>query len=205
MTPVLLAALAIAPAAPSAAEYFPLRPGTRMVYEEKSLEASVTTDVVGQPVEVAGSAAVPVTTYQNGSVVNTTFYRVGPDLVSIVAHDKDHPLKSPLPVFKLPADRKSDWTFFGNIGTEKEPEGLSMKGEAQFKGEREVLGTKVPILEVRITASVGGGRSKEDVEQVAIYGKGIGLVELTSITKIGKRKAASVLRLTKIETPKEGG
>jgi hypothetical protein len=82
---------------------------------------------------------------------------------------------------------------------------MSMEGESRLKGSGEFLGRKVSLLEVKIKASVGGGKAQEHVTQTALYAKGIGLVELTSVTKIGRREAKNVLRLTKFEEPKEGG
>ncbi|MGV3617582.1 MAG: hypothetical protein ACO1SV_19835 [Fimbriimonas sp.] len=208
MTLALLAAAftVTPPVVAPASDYFPLVPGTRTTYEEKTLESVVTTDVVEAPVEIAGVMTTPVTTYQYGKRVNTAYYRVDADSVSIIAYDKANPLPTPLPILKMPGEAKMVWDFSGPGSSEKMAEPLAMKGESEFlKTEREVFGKKVPVLQVRMTAVVGGGKAKEEIEQVAIYGKGIGLIETTSTTKINKRKAVSVLRLTKIEPPKEAG
>lgn len=207
MTALLAATLSIAPAPVySAADFFPLKAGSRRTYEEKSIQTSVTTDVVETPVEIKGVMTIPVTTLQNGTKVNTAYYRVDADGVAIVAYDPTNPLPKPLPVMKVAGLEKLVWEpWEGPSSGDKMAEPLSVKGESQLlKGERDVLGKKVPILQVKIVATLGGGAAREQIEQVALYGKGIGLVELTSTTKIAKRKAVSVLKLTKIEEPKEG-
>lgn len=206
MTVALLAATLTLGQAPSAADYFPLRPGMRLTFEERTTNATVTTDVVGQPLEVAGVPTTPVTTFQDGREVNTAYYRVEADAISIIAYDKKAPLPMPLPVLKIPAGPKTTWSFNGPGSAEKMAEPLNMKGEAEFlKTDREIFGKKVPVLQVRMIATVGGGSAREEIEQVSLYGRGIGLIESTSTTKIGKRKVVNVLRLTKVEEPKEGG
>ena len=205
MTTALLAATLFAGQAATAAEFFPLKAGVRLVYAEKSLQTAETTDRVGEPVEIAGVMTTPVETFQNGLLVNRTYYRVNAAGVDIIATSKEAPLPQPVPILRLPVDKKATWSFFGPLNADKQAEPVQMSGESQLKGEREVLGQRVPVLEVRTKAAVGGGRAQEESEQIALYGKGIGLIELTSITKIGKRKATSTLKLLRIETAKEGG
>lgn len=206
ITALIAATLSFAPAPTfSASDYFPLKVGRRMTYEEKSLQSGMTTDVVEEPVDVKGVMTTPVATYQGGNKVNTAYYRVDAEGVAIIAYDPERPLPEPLPVLKVAGTEKMTWEFKGAGSAEKLAEPLAMKGESQvLKAEREVLGKKVQVLQVKINAFVGGGKAREEIEQVAIYGKGVGLVELTSTTKIGKRKAVSILKLTKIEEPKEG-
>ena len=189
----------------SAADFFPLRPGTQMQYEEKSMMEGSTLDVVGTPVELAGQMVTPVVTKQGGKEVNTTYYRVSGSGVDIMAYSLDAPLPVPLPVLRVPEKNKITWKHEGPANADRMAEPLLMEGSSEFKGEREYLGKKRPILEVRIKARVGGSRMREEVSQVAIYAKDLGLVELTSVTKVAKREAKSVLKLVKVEEPKEEG
>lgn len=207
MTLALLASLALAPTSvqDSAADFFPLRTGRRLMYEEKSLQSGTTVDVVEEPVEINFVKVVPVATFQGGNKMNTAYYRVDSDGVAIVAYDLKMPFERPLPVLKMAGLDKVTWRHEGPATAEKLAEPMAMAGESQMlKTEREVLGKKVPVLQVKITATVGGGQAREEIEQVSLYGKGIGLIESTSTTKIGKRKAVSTLKLIKIEEPKEG-
>ena len=205
MTTALLAAFVLAPAAPSAADYFPLRPGTRLTYEEKESGVTVTVDVVGNPVDIAGSEAVPITTLLNDREVGSTFYRASGDTVEMIATNRAKPLAfpKPIPLFKLVAAGKTTWKWDGPASAEKMAEPLMIEGEAQVKPDRDVLGKKVPVIEVKVTSRQGGGKASEGVETISIYAKGIGLVESKVTTKINKRKAVVLLQLTKIEEPKE--
>lgn len=207
MTIALLATLAFTPGPLpfSAADYFPTRPGRRLTYEEKSLMASTTTDVFEEPVEIGGVMAVPVTTLQNGQKMNTAYYRVDANVVSSLGYDKDRPLPTPMPVLKVSDTEKIKWDFAGPMSADQVAEPVVIRGEAQvLKDPREVLGKKVSVLQVKMVITVGTGKAREEVEQVSIYGKGIGLVESSSTTKIAKRKAVNTLKLTAIEEPKEG-
>lgn len=189
----------------TASEYFPLKARMQMMYSEKSLQNAMTKDVIGEPVQVSGETAVPVITFQNDQKINATYYRVSGDSVMVVAYDVASPLPKPMPVLMMPPARGTrKWEFEGPASSDKVAEPVIMRAQSQFKGEREVLGKKVPVLEVRITASVGGGKAKEEVEQVSIYGKGIGLIETTSTTRIARQRATSVIRLIRIEEPQGG-
>lgn len=188
----------------TAADFMNLKPGARHFYEEKSMRSSTSEDEVGRPIEITGKMATPVITRQNGRTINTTYYRVDTDGVYIVGYDPATPLPSPLPIFKFAGKQKVTWAFDGPTGAGKEAEMMQMAGEAQQKGERTVLGKKVAVLEVHIKAVVGRGITAEQVDQVALYGEGVGLFQLTSTTRINKAKAVSEVRLVKTEEPKAG-
>lgn len=194
----------VVPPLQTAEAFFPLKPGMRMTYEEKSLLNSQTVDQVSEAAEIGGVATIPVVTSQNGRTMNTTYYHVTKDGVDIVAYSVDSPLPVPLPILRIPTKGKLTWTFDGPASALAQAEPLSMRCSSEFKGEREVMGAKHKILEVTIVAKMGGGAASEQVTQTAIYAESIGLVELTSVTRVAKKEAKSQLRLTKIEGPKEG-
>lgn len=213
---MMLLALAAAAIGPTPAEFFPLIKGTRLTYEENSVQRTITVDEVQAPKTISGIIVTPVITTVDGRTINTTYYRVDSTRIEIVATepppkpgqkpaDSPTPLPMPLPVLELGSGASSKWSFYGPASADQQAEPLRMDGEARLKGERNVLGKTVPILEVRTNATVGGGRAQERVEQTAIYGKGIGLVELVSKTQVSRRSVTSTLRLVKIEPPKEGG
>jgi hypothetical protein len=195
---ILAALLAMPVIGYTAADFFPLPEGRRATYEEKSLTFSVTTDVIGKTVTINHMEAVQVTTLQNSKEISFAFYKVDNDAVWLVAYSKENPLPTPMPIFKI-GEKKTTWEYAGITGIKEGAEGMHLKGESQLKPARDVLGQKVECLEVKITATVGGGASREIVEQVATYGKGIGLVELTSKTRVGKRSVDSSLKLIKVE------
>ncbi|MEZ0327859.1 MAG: hypothetical protein ACAH95_18335 [Fimbriimonas sp.] len=197
---MLLAAICATSIGLTAGDFFPLTEGRKSTYEEKSLTYSVTTDVVGKEEEIGRQKGIHVTTYQGAKDISHAFYRVDTDAVYLLAYAKENPLPTPMPLFKL-GTKKTTWEFGGITGVKDGSEGMQIKGESELKGLKEVLGEKVEVLQVKITAEVGSGASKEIVEQQATYAKGIGLVELTSKTRIGKRSAESSLKLVKVESP----
>ncbi len=197
---MLLAALCATAVGLTAGDFFPLTEGRKLTYEEKSVTYSVTTDVVGKEEAIGTQRGVHVTTFQNTKAVGHAFYRVDPDAVYLLAYAKENPLPTPMPLFKL-GTKKTTWEFGGVTGIKEGSEGMKLKGESELKGLKDVLGLKVEVLEVKISAEVGVGASREIVEQHATYAKGIGLVELTSKTTVGKRSADSSLKLVKVENP----
>ncbi len=197
---MILAALCATSIGLTAGDFFPLNEGRKSTYEEKSISYSVTTDVVGKEETIGSQRGVQVTTWQNNKEISHAFYRVESDAVYLLAYSKQNPLPTPMPLFKL-GTKRAVWEFGGVTGTKEGAEGMKIKGESELKGLREVLGQKVEVLEVKITAEVGLGASKEIVEQIATYAKGIGLVELTSKTRVSKRSADSSLKLVKVENP----
>ena len=197
---MLVAALCATTFGLTAADFFPLPEGRKSTYEEKSVTYSVTTDVVGKEEEIGQQRGIQVTTFQNNKAISHAYYRVDADAVYLLAYAKENPLPTPMPLFKL-GTKKTTWEFGGVTGVREGSEGMKLKGESELKGVQEVLGQKVEVLLVKITAEVGFGASKEIVEQQATYAKGIGLVELTSKTRVGKRSADSSLKLVKVESP----
>lgn len=182
----------------SAADFFPLVQGTRRTYEEKSRDTSQNVDQVGPAVQIKGADAIPIITQVNGQTVTTTFYRVSGDTVYLIANDMDHPLPKPLPILQV-GDKPLQWDYQGLAGEDKWAEAISMKGASKMLGEKMVLGKKVPVLEVKLVTTMGPSMAREVIEQTATYAKGIGLVELTSKTTVGKRSATNQLRLVKVE------
>jgi len=199
---MLAALLATAIASgPTASDFFPLVPGTRMTYEERSAQTTTTVDEVGQPQELAGVKVIPVKTSENGREIAQTFYKVEPTTISVVGYDAKNPLPSPLPVVKF-GDPSARWHFEGPASNDNLAEPLTVDGEARLKGTRDVLGRKVEVLEVKLTSIVGAGPAREMSEQTALYGKGIGMIEFVSKMRVGKKTLSRVLRLVKLEEPK---
>ena len=197
---MILAALCATAVGLTPADFFPLTEGRKSTYEEKSVTYSVTTDVVGKEEEIGHHKGTHVTTFQNEKAISHAYYRIDSDGVYLLAYALENPLPTPMPLFKMGA-KKTVWEFGGVTGTKEGAEGMKLKGESELKGQKEVFGQKVDVLEVKITAEVGFGASREIVEQQATYAKGIGLVELVSKTRVGKKSAESSLKLVKFETP----
>lgn len=179
--------VAVCLASPSeAADYFPLEPGTTWVYSDSQAPEAGFEDRVGNPQPIDGKQAVPIVTTIRGQVDGSTFYRVEGDTVLLVAFEQNRPLKNPYPVFKL-SGGKDGWSYTGMTQWFGEPAPITMKGTARKTKNREVLGEDRETIEVTIDAVIGdsdGVNMKS--HQVAIYAKGIGLVELKDKTKMNK-------------------
>jgi hypothetical protein len=197
---VIIAALLLGATGFTAADFFPLKEGRRATYEERGVTFAMTTDVVGAESEIGTEKGIQVITFQNNKPLNSTFYRVDPDAVMLLGYSKENPLPIPMPVFKI-GPKRTTWEYLGANGSTKEAEGMLVTGESEIKAPKDVMGQKADILEVKITAKIGGGPAQETVEQKATYAKGIGLIELTSKTRVGKRSIESTLKLVKLENP----
>jgi len=185
-------------------DFFPLVPGTRRTYEEKLDRVTTNTDLVGFPETLKGVTAIPVSTSEGGRQVSKTYYMVDANAVWIVASNPDHPLPKPVPILQVNGE-KTKWSYDGPTDDSRRAEGISMTGESRILPPRDVLGKKVPILEVKLTTLVGAGAAQEKSEQIALYGKGIGLVQMTSKTTVGRHKATNELKLVNVEEAKTGG
>lgn len=192
--------LAVAIAAPSAADYFPLVPGTKWHYEERvGRGVTIHLDEVLEPVEVGGHMATPIASSLNGHVYDTVYYRIVDDTVMLVAYDAKKPLELPVPILKV-GDGRVKWEHVGETELANEPAALSMKCESAPKGEREVLGRRVPVVELKVDASVGGSdMTGIRNRQTAIYGKGIGLIEIKGEGTVGPRTTKFERKLVKME------
>ncbi|MCB8933192.1 MAG: hypothetical protein H6534_07095 [Chthonomonadaceae bacterium] len=186
--------------APSAADYFPLVPGTKWHYEEHvGKGVTIHLDEVLEPVDVGGHPATPIASSLNGHVYDTVYYRVVDDTVMLVAYDAKKPLELPVPILKV-GDGRIRWEHVGETQLANEPAALSMKCESAPKGEREVLGRRVPVIELKVDASVGGSdMTGIRNRQTAIYAKGIGLVELKGEGTVGPRTTKFERKLVKFE------
>ena len=198
MLAVLL--LATTAQAPLAADFFPTVPGRKLTYVQSGATKATSTDTYQGQVKVGDILAFEVVTRVAESAIpaNSMFYSVEGDTVAIVASGKAEPLAQPMPILKVGAG-KTSWTYAGKVGRGETVDGVGLKGQSELKGTRDVLGKRVPVLEVRLDIVMGTNAAQEQIEQRATYAKGIGLVELYYKTKLGKAMLESTLKLVKIE------
>lgn len=196
MMTALLVCLAAAPTAADPTDFFPLQPGNKWVYrEEARFSVNTVQDEVLEPVEIGGLKAFPVESTQEGKVIETVYYRVAGDTIYIVAYDPKTPLDPPRPLFKL-GERRETWDYVGLTPFLKDLVPIKVRGESAPKGKRKVLGQEVECLEVKFDAQLGRTTDdRVDVKQTSIYGKGIGAVEMTGKTLIGRESLNSKLTL----------
>jgi hypothetical protein len=185
--------------APTAADYFPVVPGTVRTYQDKSGNTLINT--IRKPLDMGGVAAIPINESLGAGLGKTTYYRVDADMVSIVAYDIKNPLPTPMPVLKL-GTGKISWDFQGRTATGASGERLLARGEAKFAGQKMILGNKVDILVVNLAAAVGNGMSGYTIEQTTTYGKGLGIVEQKTKMTLGKRTNESLFKLVSVSAEK---
>lgn len=170
--------------------YFPLNTGDRYVYEEDySGRKDTFVDTVGDPVMIGDISATPVTTKRGTSFQESVFYANDKDRTLVVAFDKDNPLESPYTILKV-GDDPQTWSYIGETKLFEEKVDLVIQGKSKMLGKRKVMDEEVQCLEVTLEATVAPGDvTSIKTTQVAIYGLGIGLVEMTSTEEMGRRKS----------------
>lgn len=207
MLAVLLATLV---AGPTVNDFFPLVVGQRRTYEQevrqgsKVMERSVTEDETKASVALEAGPTFLVETRNGGRLVTNTYYRIEGNSLMLVGFDPKHLLPRPQPILVLEGD-KGAWTYDGPVSTAKDADMIHVVGDAKLKGERMVLGKKVPVVEVHVKATLGGGALREDHEETTLYAKGIGLVENTVKTSFGRKTLLSVTKLVRFEEAKSTG
>lgn len=184
-------------------EFFPIAAGTVWTYETSGEDSVVTSKMTaGAPETIGGEEAIPFVTTVLAQKVETIYYRVSPDAVSIVGYDPKTPFRQARPL--LMAEHKgSKWTY------EADESGIPLKMECStsIKKPRRVLDQTVDVLELKVTATLGAkGPSAMEMKQTALYGKGIGLFEIQEERKAGKVKAQRQIRLVQFQpAPGLGG
>lgn len=179
--------------------FFPLNPGDRWVYEERTDNRATgqTEDLVENTVTLQdGTTAVPVVTLMGGQVIERVYYRHDGDSALLVAFQAARPFRIPYPVLqvgRLPAR----WEVVGETFFLGAPTPMSMSGTARMGRQREFQGRRVDVLEVELNATVTVlPGTDERTKQVAFYGRGVGLLELRTERELpNRRRQVSVRRL----------
>lgn len=183
-------------------EFFPLTAGTNWTFESLQGTSKITSTEEAFPSEdVGGQPAIPKRTMIGGRIVQTIYYRTSPDTVFIIGYKADRPFADPRPILKI-ADKGAKW----DVDTEEDGLPISLKNESSLKGRRKVLDREVDILELKSDVVVGDTQGiKEEFHQVATYGRGLGLVEMTEERRVNKNVYKRKVSLVKFTPPPEGG
>jgi hypothetical protein len=201
MLSALSLVLALTAAPPAPAEFFPVAPGTTWTYEEVAGDARLTfTERALAVVRIGEREAHPIESTGAGGIRQVTYYAFEGDSVLMLGSDPKRPLAEPYAILRV-GERTVRWTFTGSTPFFRDPSPLELRGEASLRGERTVLGRRVRTLQVILDATVGRGETSVHNRQVAVYGRGIGLIELRETARIGKNKYERVRRLVGFETP----
>ena len=186
------------------AEYFPLAPGTKKVYEQtRDKMVSRQTDTVGKPVEIDGQILTPIVTEANGQKIGTTYYRINGDtvcsvgVVSRVVNNvpKDICLE-PIAILKA-GDKRMEWSSQELVSWFGKEYPQHLKATATYKGKRKLFGKDVDVIEVKYDITLGEGVGVADVRSTmtALYARGIGLFEQKDESLVNKVKTKQTLKL----------
>jgi hypothetical protein len=198
-------------AGPAPADFFPLVPGSSRTYETRGVSTHVNQDVVGDPVTVDGKPATPVTTYEFGQKISTIYYRVDDDGAYVVAFGSDKAgdpprlLKAPIPVFKVGDGAFAFDGYAAPMEKDHIPDTVHLIGKTKMAGKRTVLGKSVDTIEVDTDVEIGSGPLSQKNHEVAIYAKGIGLVQMTSRISLARHDSKTEVRLTDYQEHKGAG
>ena len=119
----------------------------------------------------------------------------------IVAFNNKETLISPLPIVRVP-NGSSKWSYMGETVMNGAPADVKYEGSVKRIGKRKFDGKSVDAIEVRLVATMlEAFGTKFTVDQVAVYGKGIGLLSMNMETKTPRRKIKMTRRLVSY-TPK---
>lgn len=197
----LLAASALGQPVPTAADFFPLTPGTRWTYRE-TIEGTRRTyvDEAGEPVAIGERSATPIVTKRGTALIGTTFYAIAGDRIEIVAEeDARNVLAPPRPLFEVGADERK-WTFDGTVPYNLRMVPIKIEGRSKRGGPREFDGKPVATLSVTISAVIKIGRRDNITQnQEAVYGAGIGLLEMRQKGKTKQGESSTELELVEFK------
>lgn len=176
---------------PSVAEFFPLDVGIRWHYRANG-SSDITIDSVGKSIEIEGSPTTPILAQEK----YPTYYRAQGDTVYKVADDPKKPISPNMPVLKI-GKSIVKWRWDGY------DEGMPLSIESQSfpPKERDVLGKKTTVVEVRTLATLGSPDSGMKFRQTSYYAKGVGLIEMNEELTVAKRTDKRGLKLIKFERP----
>lgn len=195
-----IAVAAIALQSGTVADYFPLEPGTKKVYEQtRGKMMTLQTDTVGKPVEIDGQLLTPIVTEANGQKIGTTYYQIVGDTVFSVGttrKDGKEICLDKVPILKI-GERKMKWQYAGFVEWFGKPYPQHMDAFLTYKGKRKLFGKEVDVLEVRYETLLGAGDGVADIrtKMTALYAKGIGLFEQHDESVVSKVKTKQTLRL----------
>lgn len=189
----------------TAAELFPLVPGSKWSYEITGSGSGKYDQEVGFPVEIDGKSLAPILVKVGTKITQTTFYDVAPSGVYILGHDAKKLWEKPLPVFQI-GEKGAQWAFDGPSPYENDTAArMALTGQSKWIGERAYLGEKRRCLEVKTETKIGISASTATrFVQKTVYAVGIGMVEMDEEVTLGKTTNKRKVKIVKFERPERG-
>jgi hypothetical protein len=192
----------------SVEDYFPLVPGTRWTYQDD--DGREMTQEIGQPIDIGkGIMATPRTTSAAGESGNAELYRTdGDNLLLVGFYDKRSKLSpltliNPTQIVFRAGSSKVEWKYTSELPTGLGPVLVQVHGDSTKGPRRKVVDRDVETLIVHVVSQIGNEKPGVEVRQDVVYGKGIGMIEVTETRKAQGETVKKVLKLVKFE-PSQG-
>lgn len=213
MLTLLIAAAAIAS---PIEDFAPLTPGLKLTYEDE-LGRQVMHEF-SAPIDMGkGVMVTPKTTYVAGQDSVKELFKVDGDTLLLVGFldtrvrkagegqppikPEPTPLNPPQPILRVTA-AKSDWQYTGEVATQMGPVLFTVRGDAARGPKRKILNREVETLTAHVFSKIGNDKTHAvEIRQDVVYGKGIGMVEMNTVTKAEGKTVKNVLKLVKFEPP----
>ncbi len=185
---------------PTARDFMPLAVGTRWTYRETGEQTLDYVYEAEQTKTVGGAAATPIVIRYQGNPLSTTYYVEDDESVGIVAEDDLSNIYSPpRPLFKV-GSGVSQWNYTGSVPFEAGTAPITVTGSSRLAGKKTILGKEVDTLEVTLDMTMTPPKKKPiSQHQVAIYGTGVGLIEMTMTATLNGQKHLQHLDLIKMD------
>ena len=184
-------------------DFFPLNTGDKWSYTEESdgIKSRVT-DTVGEMVDIEGLDCYPVITKRGKRELDRVYYHMGEGQVFIVAFKELEPLGVAYPIIQVP-EMGDSWDYVGETVVGGDLADLTMHGRVKRSGRKEYDGKKIDTIEVKLEATIlAAFGTPVKVTQVAVYGRGVGLLSMDMTTRLPKTTEKTKRRLIKY-TPKD--
>ncbi|MCH7903620.1 MAG: hypothetical protein IH944_03530 [Armatimonadetes bacterium] len=182
-------------AALDVSEYFPLELGSTWRYLGVSSDVKMHfTSTVQEPVDFDGVIAIPIVTVFDVSTTEKNYYSVTARSVDVVSFSEYEKLPAPYTILQSP-DVGEKWSVRAKTRVLGVFADLSLIGKVKRLRSRRFDGKSVDVLEVTLEGTiVEVGGILTEMKQVAVYGKGIGLMEMKQTSKTGSM--TTTLKLT---------
>lgn len=187
-------------------DYCPMAPGTKWTYEDANGIQMV--DEVGEPVDIGKhQTAIPKTSSVSGRSSGAELYQIQEDtlyLVGFIDKSKSKPemniLAQAQPILRA-GNGRSEWQYAGEMPTGLGPVLLQVRGDSNKGPKRKLLNREVETLVVHVVSRIGNDKQAVEVRQDVVYGKGIGMIQMSEATKAQGQTVKKMLKLVKFEPP----
>jgi len=203
---ILTALLAASAFASTIEDFSPMIPGTKWTYEDGNGLQLV--EQLREPIDIGkGVMAYPKSSSASRNASAAELYRIQDNTLEMVGYLDKSKKESPINLFSPPqpvlrvASGKAEWQYSTELPTTQGPVLQLVHADSNHGPKRKILDREVETLIVHVFSQIGNDKEGVQIRQDAVYGKGIGLVEMTEATKAGGRTVKRVLKLVKFEPP----